>query len=1181
MRLVNIKLAGFKSFVEPTVIPVSSELVGIVGPNGCGKSNIIDAVRWVLGESKASALRGDSMQDVIFGGSANRKPLHRASVELIFDNSAGHIVGQWASYTDISIKRILQRDGNSNYYINSIHVRRRDIADIFLGTGVAGRGYAIIEQGMISRIIEAKPQELRTYLEEAAGISRYRERRHETELRLSDARKNMTRLEDIYRELINQREHLETQAEVASHFQTLDAQLQTSQQVLWLQNKQAATDQRIRAENKIQKLESALTDSSNRLDDMMQQLEEKRHLEQNNRTLLQEAQGALYAANAETARIEQSRQHIRENKERLTHQLSDLDQQLSANNQKTKTAIDQLTHWHNEEERANKAYESILINNQTENEELPELENDFINKQSALNNCQRELLLSEQASQLEESHINHANKTIQQLTLRDERLSQELGRLPKPDHHTLNDLQQTLDQHETLLVQNKQSIQETEEQLLTANRLKDKLASQLQLTQQTLTQLNARFKALSTLQQKIGDDGALKRWLTKHKFDDLPRLWQAIQIDKHWENALESVLRERLNSTGFNRLDIIQEWIDDMPLGKWMIHESPQEPNSTTNKATHPEYTTWKTLLSYITCASAETLPILDDWLSHVYVVDNLQDGLSQRKQLQQGEILVTCEGHIFSRYGLTFYSPDTQLHGVLSRQKELEQIKTELTQTEINLQNQQCELDVAQQHCDEHQQSIHTHRQNNQQLQQAKHQLQIDLLKLDQSNTQIDQRNSQIEQEQKEIKHLLLAETTQKTTAESQLIQNEEQTKAIKQQLQQTQLIWQAADQRLSEHRLLVQQTTKNLQEVTFNVQTCQNKIAEIENTIKAANKEKDRLEETRHHLLTEQETLDESSIENQHQNSLEQRKTHEQTVNQARNDLEDTTKCLRELDQARMLCEQDILQTRESINQIKLKEQAAILTEQRFEEQLDAVTSDVNRLLPLLGQKTTTTLQNEINHLKNEITKLGHVNLAALDELAVINTRATDLDIQLQDLNEAIRNLENVIAQIDHETKIRLQETFNTVNNNLDDIFPVIFGGGQAKLILSDGEILDSGLVLTAQPPGKKNSSIHLLSGGEKALTALALIFSLFRLNPAPFCLLDEVDAPLDDTNTNRFCELVKKMAKQTQFLFISHNKITMEMAQQLIGITMQEQGVSRIVAVDIKETIKFGVINSPEMN
>ncbi|MCH9638182.1 MAG: chromosome segregation protein SMC [Betaproteobacteria bacterium] len=1187
MRLAHIKLAGFKSFVEQTIIPVSGDLVGVVGPNGCGKSNIIDAVRWVLGESKASALRGDSMQDVIFGGSANRKPMNRASVELIFDNSAGKVVGQWSSYTDISIKRVLQRDGISNYYINNIHVRRRDIADIFLGTGVGGRGYAIIEQGMISRIIEAKPQELRIFLEEAAGISKYRERRYETASRLTDTRKNLTRLEDIHQELETQRQHLEAQAEIANQFKALDAQLQTTQHVLWLQHKQEATNQRLTAENEIRQLENDLEKETTHLRDTGHQLEEARTQENNNREYLHEVQGQLYAANAETGRIEQEIQHIHTNNERLTQQLLDVEKQLNHNEQQAKILADHFTHWHNEIAQANSTHESSIQSNKIENEKLPEIETNFIKCQEALNTSQRNLMLTEQACQLEESNVTHANKTLQQLNVRNDRLQLEQSTLSQPDHEALANIQQELEETEIKLAQNKQTSEQNEERLSQINQLKEQATNQAQLTQQTLTQLNARFNALSTLQQKIENNNALSTWLTKYQYDTLPRLWQNIQVDGVWENAMEAILRERLNSIGFLQLEIIQEWIDDLPPGRWAIYEFPKKSETFAKEiqqqkvATDTNHPNRKSLLEYLTCIEPGIKQILEEWLSHVFVIDTLQDGILLRDQLNHGELLVTREGHIFSRNGLTFYTPDSQLHGVLSRQQELEHIRIEIAQTKKTLNKQQAKLNSTQHQYDELNHATYLHRQNHQQLLQQRHQYQLDKLKLTQANEQIIQRRDEIYIEVKEIKQQLEAEIVLKKSAEMKLAQNRTQAKEINQQIQQAQLSWKAADQELIKQRQLVQQATQTLQEAAFNVKTCQSKISETENAINALGQEKDRLVEKQKELFVEQENLDETPLKNQLQASLTQRKSLEQTVSDARNNLEEVALHLREIDQTRMACEQKSLHLREAINQIRLKEQAAILTEQRFDEQLDSANADKNALFPLIGKKSTTTLQTEINRLNTKITSLGAVNLAALEELAAVQAREINLDSQLQDLNEAIQTLENAIEQIDHETQTRLQKTFDAVNHNLNDIFPVIFAGGQARLVLSDGKILDSGLVLTAQPPGKKNSSIHLLSGGEKALTALALIFSLFRLNPAPFCLLDEVDAPLDDSNTERFCDLVKNMSIQTQFLFISHNKITMEMAQQLIGITMQEQGVSRVVAVDIAEAIKLGVSDSQEIH
>ncbi|MDP1557807.1 MAG: chromosome segregation protein SMC [Nitrosomonas sp.] len=1176
MRLAHIKLAGFKSFVDPTIIPVPGDLVGIVGPNGCGKSNVIDAVRWVLGESKASALRGESMQDVIFSGSANRKPVSRASVELTFDNKLGKTAGQWSSYAEISIKRVVHRDGDSIYYINNIRVRRRDIADLFLGTGVGGRGYAIIEQGMISRIIEAKPQELKLFLEEAAGVSRYRERRHETGLRLADTEKNLLRVEDICQELRKQLQHLETQAGVARQFKILQDKLHATQNYLWLAQKQQAIVQRTQAGKEIQQLELELEAEIAFLRKTEKIIEEIRTRHYQTSDELHQAQGKLYAANAEITNVEQEIKHLRENSKRLAQQILEAEQQLVQNNEQKKRAADNLVHWRQETEEACLTLESREQKHAIATGLLPAAETDFRRCQENLNSCQRNVLLIEQTQQLEESHHAHAIKIMQQLESRQARLTQEQVTLPQPDHGVLTCLRHKIEQTETIQLQKKSLLTQAKERLLTATKAKDLAAHKARLTQQELTQTQARFDALQRLQQQLESNQTLSAWFTRHQLDDLSRLWQNIQIEKGWENALEAVLRERLNSTGFEQLEIILEWIGDLPPGKWTLFESVQlsaQQNKTIlNKEANNKLVHRKPIHEYLSYRDLTIKPILDEWLGRIYVVANLQAGLLQRDSLAPGETLVTPEGHIFSRYSLTFYTPDSQLHGVLSRQQELNQMHVEIKELKTTLDNEQSQLLAEEQTCSEINETITLLRHESELLQQQHHDSQLKMITLSQLTEQTDQRRNQIDTELVEIRQQLVTEALNKQNAQNKLAEQMIQIDMTKKQLHQEQLRWETADQLLTTQRQRVQDAKQEMQEAAFHEKTCLNKISETEQVLQAIEENIDRLSGSLEDLLATKNQINETNLNYQLQDCLSQRIKLEQTANETRNALENTANELQETEKSRLTAEHKLDPLRESLSNARLREQAARITENQFSQQLKEVEANEENLLPTLSEMQPTTLQADIQRLNAEIKALGAVNLAALDELQTLRIRETYLDSQLCDLKEAVITLENVIRQIDLETQERLLETFNAVNHNLNKIFPVIFGGGQAKLILNSDEIIESGIQLTAQPPGKKNSSIHLLSGGEKALTALALVFSLFQLNPAPFCLLDEVDAPLDDSNTGRFCDLVKKMSNQTQFLFISHNKITMEMAQQLIGVTMQEQGVSRIVAVDIEEAIRL---------
>lgn len=1173
MRLSHIKLAGFKSFVDPTEIPVPGDLVGVVGPNGCGKSNVIDAVRWVLGESRASALRGESMQDVIFNGSANRKAVGRASVELMFDNELGKAAGQWSSYAQICIKRVLRRDGESTYHINNIHVRRRDVADIFLGTGIGGRGYAIIEQGMISRIIEAKPEELRVFLEEAAGISKYRERRRETESRLADTRENLLRVNDICRELEKQLLRLEEQAEAARRFKNMKIQLHMAQNLLWWARKQEAAAQRMLAEKEFQSLQTALEAETASLRDAEKRLEQKRAQHYASGDSLHQAQGELYAANGEVAHVEQQIRHLRESRERVVQQITMVRHQLEHHEKQLEDTAGSLNRWRGELERARAAREAGKQKAETENEKLPLADSALRLCQERLAEAQHGLLLIEQAGQLEENHRAYAEKIFQQLESRRIRLLGERDALLPPNIEKLSHLHQETERAAADLKQRQEVLAQTESLRLNAEEVKREFACKVQPLEQQIIQAEARLDALQRLQHRLEGSQGLSAWIAKYQLDALPRLWQSIQVEKGWEDALEAVLRERLNSAQLEQLEATHDWGDDLPPGKWALFESAgQSPQGEPATDMPRGKEGWTPLYWYLTCDNAGIKSVLNEWLSGVFVVEGVRDGLLQRTKLSSREVLVTREGHIFTRHSLTYYAPDSQLHGVLARQREIARIKIEADALRASLSVEKSALATAEETCHELESSLSRLRYDTGQLQQQYHDAQMQALKLTQSAERANQRRSQIDSELTEIGQQAAVETSRKRDAETKLAEYRIQIGTLREQVQKEKLAAAAAEQFLHAQRQLAQNSAREMQEAAFSEKTCQNKIAELENSFHIIDENIVALRTGLDKFQAEQGSFDEVPLNNLLQEWLTLREHREQELAAVRHAMEDAANDLRRIEHERMTSEQKLHPLRESINHARLKEQEARITEDQFDEQLKEAGADEEELIQSHGKKRPSALQVEMNRLNSEIEALGPVNLVALEELQSSQTRKAYLDLQSQDLREAVETLESAIRRIDRETRERLLETVDKVNAHLDEIFPTIFGGGQAKLILRGEEILDSGVQIFAQPPGKKNSSIHLLSGGEKALTALALVFSLFQLNPAPFCLLDEVDAPLDDSNTERFCKLVKQMSRHTQFVFISHNKITMEMAQQLIGVTMQEQGVSRVVAVEIEEAARL---------
>ena len=1139
--------------------------MGVVGPNGCGKSNVIDALRWVLGESKASALRGETMQDVIFNGSSQRKPVSRASVELIFDNSLGKAAGQWSSYAEISIKRVLQRDGESSYHINNQQVRRKDITDIFLGTGLGPRAYAIIEQGMISRIIEAKPEELRVFLEEAAGVSKYRDRRRETELRIGDTRDNLLRVSDILQELEKQLVHLRAQAEVAKQYRALETQRDTTQRLFWLVKKQEAEAQQVRFAQAAEKTRTELEATTARLRDIESQLETTRSGHYQLSDALHVKQGELYTANAEIARLEQHIKHVAEQRQRMTQQLANTEKQIEQQQHQRQGMHSLLEHWQRQQEGAGAKVAEAEQLAQLEGQNLPQAEQAARAAQDRHNELQREQLQLQQQLQLADTQHANLQRNIQQLESRRSRLLLEKDNLPAADGGALQQAQQQITALEKERAQQVEKLAHLQEQLPLADTQRHKQRDALQQQERELAQTEARLHALQQLQRQIDSDKNLNAWLQQHQLDNKPRLWQSIRIESGWEDALEAVLRERLNALALPSLDAAAAW-SDAPPAKLALF-APSDHGHSDNESVQ-----LKSLLSYVQCQNAQVLPVLRDWLTHVYAVTDVAQGYAQRAQLPAGGWFVTPQGHLIGANSVLFHAPDSQLHGVLARQREIEKLEVKSAEQNRTAEYSRQQVAEAEQHYQSIEIQIAPLRTAGNELQQRLHTLQMNILKLNQAHERSAERTMQIDLELQEMADLLGTEQRQQQGIDEQRAVLREQITAFHAQVDEAQRQANTQDIALREQHSRAQQTQHALQEARFFAKTCAEKIADLQHNTQQINDALTQFEQNLIQLRADLSGSEDETARQQLQSALLVRQACEQTLGEARNILESATVNLQKFEQERLSCEHQLSPLREKLNELTLKEQESRLHFEQWSEQLQGV--DEQMLMPLLesGNNKPNVLQSELGRLKADIEALGAVNLAALEELQTATERKTYLDAQALDLNEAMATLEDAIRRIDKESRELLMDTYNQVNQHLAEMFPVLFGGGEARLVLTGAEILDSGVQVMAQPPGKKNSSIHLLSGGEKALTAIALIFSLFQLNPAPFCLLDEVDAPLDDTNTERLCALIKKMAQHTQFVFISHNKITMELAQQLIGVTMQEKGVSKVVAVDIEEALRM---------
>ena len=1169
MRLKQINLAGFKSFVDPTHIPVPGQLVGIVGPNGCGKSNVIDAVRWVLGETSAKHLRGDTMQDILFNGSGQRQPVNRASVELIFDNSLGRAGGQWSSYAEISVKRVLARDDEStSYYINNTHVRRRDVADIFLGTGLGSRAYAIIEQGMFARVIEAKPEELRIFLEEAAGVSKYRARRHETELRLQDTRENLLRVEDVRTELEKQLEHLQGQAEVATRYHDLQAQLRATQNLLWLVRKQDAGAQRARHAREVERLGLELEAQTAALRAAEKRLEETRAQHFRSSDAVHAAQGAFYEASAETARLEQEMAHLRENRQRVERELADLHAQIDRDREQLAAAQAGLAEWRGERARATERLAACEAALKGEADKLPVAEEAFRATRNRYDELLRALALAEQAAEVEQTKHAHARQTLEQLAQRAQRLTEERAGLQPADAARLTLLRNNIAALETELQSLSSALSAQEDQLPQVEQAMRERDAALEAASQQLAGLEARLEALLQLQEQLARGTHTEGWLEARGLNRTSRLWQGIRIDAGWEDALEAVLRERLNAIALEDLEQAGQWLGEPPPGKVTVFAYARDagPPPATLAGCEP-------LRSHVSCSDARLEAVLGDWLHQVYVLADAATGLAVRGRLPAGALLVTRDGHVFTRHAVSFHAPDSELHGVLTRQREIEQLDGAIRTARVEFDALRAAATASEQEVEGRRTRLDGLRDTISDRQRHHHSLQLEATRLTGLDEQVRTRTQQIAVELAEIdaQSAVTAGAEQAAARRIAELQSEVGEQRVQQSLATD--LYRRAEAVLELQRSALQQARDETQRAAFAGQSCDSKIQEIETSIKAISGNAQRFRSALESKQGELAGYDVAPLQQRLQLALATRAQSEQALARTRDALEAMESSLKTIDEERHGVEQQLEPLRERIGEMRLKEQEARLSEEQYAGQLATAGANEDEVARQLEKGMRPgALAGEINRLSEEIKGLGAVNLAALEELESARSRKDYLDAQSRDLNEAMATLEDAIRRIDRETRERLQHTFDEVNLHFGKMFPALFGGGQARLVLTGDEILDAGVQVTAQPPGKKNTSIQLLSGGEKALTALALVFSMFQLNPAPFCLLDEVDAPLDDYNTGRFCELVRKMSQHSQFLFISHNKITMEIAEQLLGITMQEAGVSRVVAVDIEEAMKL---------
>lgn len=1164
MQLKKIKIAGFKSFVDPTVVMLPSNLVAIVGPNGCGKSNIIDAVTWVMGESSAKYLRGESLTDVIFNGSTARKPVGQASVELVFDNQDGTLGGEYASYAEISIRRQISRESESAYFLNGVKCRRKDIIDIFLGTGLGPRSYSIIGQNMISRIIEARPDDMRTYLEEAAGVSKYKERRRETENRIQHTKDNLARLSDVRAELEKQLGTLKRQANAAEKFQVLKQEERVIK-AQWLAIQWRDLDSRMANETlQIQQQVTGLEARLAEITDINLQLEYKREAQSTENETFQEVQRRYYVIGSDITRFEQDIYHHQERQkqwqldiEQVNHDWQSISDEWEESEKKSQELAINIEELEPAIEAAGELAKAKIIELSYAEQAMQEWQNhwDEFNQHVSKNT---------QTAQVEQTRIQHLEQKIASLTQRKLKLEQEKSQF---DFSMLeNEIEVIAEQAIVVMEQvSEHSCQLTDvsERIKTVRTEQQKATERLNEVRNQLQVFNGQQASLQALQATaIGKkDNQLIKWLAQHDLDKQPRLAEGVEVEAGWEFAVEKVLGSYLQAVCIQEMNDVASLLDDFKQGNLCVvtqtssrsgHEIPQDSLLSKVKSSWP----------------------LEAILSNVYIAESQDEAFAKSATLKFNESIITRGGVWLGATWVRVGCDDNPEAGIFQRDHELKQLAKKINAlTEV-----QSDLEQSLVRFREQLKDLEAQKDN---LQKAFNQSHAKSAEIQAQQKMMQQRLMELRQRAEEFSEehhetAVSLEQSQADLVSARAIWQQAMVALEEQATQRESLVDKrdALRERLQETRHEVNQAKDSMHQLEIRLQTGKSQQASFKQSLLRLKTQWDTLTERKTALETEvRETSVLENLQHDLTTALTSRLSIEADLNTARTAMEMTNQSLKMLELRRSDVERDVQRLRDTLESLRVECQGVRVKAETITEQLTETGFQLEDILKELPESAS---QDEwhrnIEQITQRIARLGAINLVAIEEYATCAERKDYLDKQNADLQEALETLESAIAKIDKETRNLFKDTFDRVNNRFQELFPKIFDGGRACLELIGENLLDAGIAVMACPPGKRNSTIHLLSGGEKALTAIALVFSIFHLNPAPFCLLDEVDAPLDDANIGRFCTLVKSMSEKTQFIFISHNKLAIEMGENLIGVTMHEPGVSRLVSVDVREAMSL---------
>lgn len=1168
MRLSKIKLAGFKSFVDPTSLKLPGNLTGIVGPNGCGKSNVIDAVRWVMGESSAKHLRGSSMEDVIFNGSSGRKPVGMASVELMFDNSDGTAPGPYAKYNEISVKRAVTRDGTSKYYLNNTRCRRRDIADLFLGTGLGPRSYAIIEQGMISRLIEAKPEEMRVYIEEAAGISKYKERRKETSNRIRHTRDNLARLDDLREEIDKQLARLQRQSRAAERYKEFKAeerQYKAEQLALrWreLKHELDGRDQQIKqAEAQLEKVVTEQHTIESKIESHRQQ-----HDEANDH--LNTVQGQYYSLGAEISGVEQNIKHQQDLQQR---QKTDMEQIQETLNEIRHTleqehiSIDELA---KQLQQDTPQLEETRKQETVISEQYHEAEQDMHDWQQTWDDFNKQYSEATQQAQVETSRIEQLERHLDQLNQRLKRIEHEQEALSGENlDEKIAELQQQMEafeqeksEQENQLGQVLSLIRDTREQIVQSEQQSADHRRHIHQHQGRLSSLEALQKAA------LGkEDRPVNQWLEKQGLVGKQRFAQMLDVESGWEKAVETVLGDTLEAVCVDQIDSLSGTLDELDKSNLSLIEAGAE---SANDA----------LSAGMLLDKVKSSIELDQFITGIRIADDLDQALSMRSSLSKGESIITQDGIWVGKNWLRISRDKEAKQGVLAREHDIRDLKQQLVDLEktaeeltAKVESKRDELNAHEQKREEIQNVLNTKHAEINDVQSRINAHKTRKEHVSRHGQNLAQEAAEIERQLESDNSAMKSAITRRDESQSVLEELADKRETLSSQRDDMRELVQQYRASLQHQRERAQELAVRIEGMNARKQSIESNIERLQHDQAAQQQRKDGLAE-----VLEKSNEPVERLEKQLKELLENRLESEQLLAEARRKLETITHELRQLENDRAEHEQRGQDVRSSLEQMKLDSQELRVRSKTVIEQLDEIGQKAEDLLNTLEEGATSADWNEkVAHIAQRISRLGPINLAAIDEYKEEQERKKYLDEQHADVTSALETLEAAIAKIDKETRHRFKETYDSVNSRLKEKFPSLFGGGAAYLEMTDDDLLNTGITVMARPPGKRITNIHLMSGGEKALTAVALVFSIFELNPAPFCILDEVDAPLDEANVGRFCNLVKEMSEAVQFIYITHNKTTMEMSEQLSGVTMREAGVSRLVSVDVAEAATMAAV------